>query len=69
MTYYFDFHPMLDSHILMGPPTTNRDKTVYGRINRAAGGVCWACYGAEKPIRFTELDKAKAYMMALVRLS
>jgi len=69
VTYHFAFNPTLDSYILMGPPTTNRDETVYGRINRAAGGVCWACYKADKPIRFTDIDKAKAYMIAIARLS
>jgi hypothetical protein len=31
--------------------------------------VYWACPGAEKPVRFFNLDEAKAYTIAVVRLS
>ena len=69
MTYTWDFHPMLNSHTLNGPPTTNRDNTVHARINGAAGRTYWACHGADKPVRFDDLNEAKAYLLAVVSLS
>ena len=69
MTYRWDFHPLLDTHVLTGQPTTNSDRTVWGRVNVAAGRTYWACPGAEKPVRFGDLNEAKAYTIAVVRLT
>jgi hypothetical protein len=75
VTYRWDYHPTLDTYVLYGPwvsPAGRKDpreSAVFGRVNRAAGGVYWACPGAEKPVRFGDLNEAKAYTLAVVRLS
>ena len=60
---------MLNSHTLNGPLNTNRDNTIHARISVAAGRTYWAFHGAEAPVRFGDLDEAKAYLLASVALS
>jgi hypothetical protein len=76
VTYKWDYSPTLDSWVLIGPWTAPDNRSArafhqYGRVNRAAGGVCWAVHGSgdKMPVKFYDADEAKAYVLALVRLS
>ena len=77
MTYIWDYHPGMDTYFLMGPwvaPDGRKDMKYkydreYAHIRTAAGGVYWAYSDSMEPIKFFDLEEAKAFVLASVALS
>jgi hypothetical protein len=69
------YHPSVDVHFLMGPWVAPDGRIDYkserqhAHIKVGAGLTYWACYRDTEPIRFGNLQEAKAYLLALVRLT
>lgn len=76
VSFRWSYNPVLQSDFLMGPwrapdgrldPKQDRQ---HAHITRAAGGVYWACIDPnEEPKKFYNLEEAKAYLIAMVRLT
>jgi hypothetical protein len=76
VTYMWDYNPGMGTHFLMGPwkaPDGRldfKDRRQYAHIVSASGGVYWVCINPnDKPTRFFDLEEAKAYTIAMVRLT
>lgn len=71
----WEYHPSQDVYFLMGPwraPDGRLDhnsERQYAHIKVGAGMTFWACLPPEEPVRFGNLDEAKAYLLTIVRLS
>jgi hypothetical protein len=69
------YSPSVDVHYLMGPwvapdgRVDHKSERQYAHIVVGAGLTHWACHRESKPVRFGNLDEAKAYLLALVRLT
>lgn len=76
MTFRWDYNPGMGAHFLMGPwrapdgRLDHREERHYAHIVVAPGMVHWACINPnEQPAKFYNLDEAKAYLIAMVRLT
>jgi hypothetical protein len=76
VTFKWVYHPSIDSHFLMGPWTASlggvdyNAERQYAHITVGAGGVHWACLNStDPPVKFFNVDEAKAYLIAMVRLT
>ena len=75
MTYSWDYNPGMGTYFLMGPWVApdgrpdHRERRQYAHILDAAGGVYLACINTnDRPIRFFNLEEAKAFVLASVAL-
>lgn len=75
MTYSWDYNPGMGTYFLMGPWVApdgrldRRERRQYAHILDAAGGVYLACINTnDRPIRFFNLEEAKAFVVASVAL-
>ena len=76
MTLRWEYSPGTDSYYLMGPwrapdgRLDPREERQYAHIVVAAGGVHWACINNnDPPTKFFDLEEAKAYTIAMARLT
>ena len=71
----WDYNPGMGTHFLMGPwkapdgRLDHRQTRQYAHVLDTSGSVYWACHDNDKPTKFYNLDEAKAYLIAMVRLS
>ena len=71
----WSYHPSTDVHFLTGPWVApdgridHKSERQYAHVKVGAGLTYWACYRDTEPIRFGNLEEAKAYLNAIVRLS
>ena len=71
----WDYNPGMGTHFLMGPwkapdgRLDHRQTRQYAHVLDTSGGVYWACHDIVEPVKFYNLDEAKAYTLAMVRLS
>lgn len=69
------YSPSVDVHYLMGPwrapdgRLDHREERQYAHIVVAPGRVHWACRDNDEPVKFFSLEEAKAYLIAIVRLT
>ena len=75
MTYSWDYNPGMGTYFLMGPwraPDGRPDRLErrqYAHIVSASGTVFWACLNPnDHPIKFFDLEEAKAFLLASVVL-
>ena len=75
MTYSWDYNPGVGTYFLMGPWVApdgrldRRERRQYAHIIDTAGHIYYACIHAnERPIKFFDLEEAKAFVIASVAL-
>ena len=75
MTFKWDYNPGMGTHFLMGPwkapdgRLDHRQTRQYAHVIDASGSVYWACHDNVEPVKFFNVDEAKAYLIAMVRLT
>jgi hypothetical protein len=76
VTFRWDYNPGMGTHFLMGSwkapdgRLDHRQTRQYAHVLDTSGGVYWACLNPnEQPVKFYNLDEAKAYIVAMVRLT